>query len=81
VSGVVTLTKEEREAHSSKVLTKHISNRPESVIILSMKDGQMVMDVTSFPNLETLALSQKLVNMQIENSFKETLFNSQPVKN
>jgi len=55
------------------VLDRHRSMEPDGLIILSLKNGQYMYDTTHFPSLGDLSFAQKLLNLNIDRLFSDSL--------
>jgi hypothetical protein len=57
-------------------IQRHFSYHPESVIIASLKDGKVTIDITPFREVGVLCFSKQLLDKHFTETFESILMNS-----
>lgn len=65
-----------RRADAGRAIQRHFSSHPDGVIIASIAQGKIHVDVTPFENTGELLFAQKLIDKFIDESFQRTIMSS-----
>lgn len=63
-------------ASAAAVIQRHFSRHPESVMIASIKDGQIQVDASDFPEFSQLLFCGKLIEKHLDEALDNVLIKS-----